>query len=43
MSRGGDIAEKKERKEAFANIKKAAEKFGVEVTEKDWKELADKK
>jgi hypothetical protein len=32
-----------ERKEAFANIKKAAKKFGVEVNEKDWKELADKK
>ncbi len=32
-----------ERKEAFANIKKAAKKFGVEVKEKDWKELADKK
>ena len=32
-----------ERKEAFANIKKAAKKFGVKVNEKDWKELADKK
>ncbi len=32
-----------ERKEAFANIKKAAKKFGVEVNEKDWKELAHKK
>ena len=32
-----------ERKEAFANIKKAAKKFGVEVNEKDWKELVDKK
>ena len=32
-----------ERKEAFARIKKAAKKFGVEVNEKDWKELADKK
>ena len=32
-----------ERKEAFANIKKAAKKFGVDVTEKDWKELADTK
>jgi hypothetical protein len=32
-----------ERKEAFANIKKAAKKFGVEVNEKDWRELAGKK
>ena len=32
-----------ERKEAFENIKKAAKKFGVEVNEKDWKELAHKK
>lgn len=32
-----------ERKEAFENIKKAAKKFGVEVKEKDWKELAEKK
>ncbi len=32
-----------ERKEAFANIKKAAKKFGVEVNEKDWNELAHKK
>ena len=32
-----------ERKEAFEKIKKAAKKFGVEVNEKDWKELADKK
>ena len=32
-----------ERKEAFANIKKAAKKFGVTVNEKDWKELMDKK
>lgn len=32
-----------ERKEAFENIKKAAKKFGVEVHEKDWKELAHKK
>ena len=32
-----------ERKEAFENIKKAAKKFDVEVTEKDWKELGDKK
>lgn len=32
-----------ERKEAFEKIKKAAKKFGVEVKEKDWKELADKK
>ena len=32
-----------ERKEAFANIKKAAKKFDVEVSEKNWKELVDKK
>ncbi len=32
-----------DRKEAFDNIKKAAKKFGVEVNEKDWKELAHKK
>lgn len=32
-----------DRKEAFENIKKAAKKFGVEVNEKDWKELAHKK
>ena len=32
-----------ERKEAFENIKKAAKKFGVEVNEKDWKEITDKK
>jgi hypothetical protein len=32
-----------ERKEAFENIKKAAKKFGVEVAEKDWKELGAKK
>jgi hypothetical protein len=32
-----------ERKEAFEHIKKAAKKFGVEVNEKDWKELAHKK
>lgn len=32
-----------ERKKAFENIKKAAKKFGVEVHEKDWKELAHKK
>ena len=32
-----------ERKEAFTNIKKAAKKFGVEVNEKDCKELAHKK
>lgn len=32
-----------ERKEAFANIKKAAKKFDVEVTEKGWKEPGDKK
>ncbi|HUR10550.1 MAG TPA: DUF6582 domain-containing protein [Flavitalea sp.] len=28
-----------DRKDAFENIKKAAKKFGVEVNEKDWKEL----
>ncbi len=32
-----------DRKKAFENIKKAAKKFGVEVNEKDWKELAHKK
>lgn len=32
-----------ERKEAFKNIKKAAKKFGVTITEKDRKELAHKK
>jgi hypothetical protein len=32
-----------ERKAAFENIKKAAKRFGVEVNEKDWKELAHKK
>ncbi len=32
-----------ERKGAFQNIKNAAKKFGVEVNEKDWKELAHKK
>ena len=32
-----------ERKKAFEKIKRAAKKFGVEVNEKDWKELADKK
>ena len=32
-----------EREEAFERIKKAAKKFGVEVKEKDWKELGDKK
>ncbi|MDB5279837.1 hypothetical protein QWZ08_09990 [Ferruginibacter paludis] len=32
-----------ERKAAFDNIKKAAKRFGVEVNEKDWKELAHKK
>jgi hypothetical protein len=29
----------KERDEAFARIKKAAAKFGVEMTENSWKEL----
>ena len=32
-----------ERKEAFANIKKAAKKFDVEVSEKNWQQLVDKK
>ena len=29
----------KERDEAWKRIKKAAEKFGVELNEKDWREL----
>ena len=28
-----------EREQAFANIKKAAEHYGVDMTEKNWKEL----
>ena len=32
-----------ERKNAFANIKKAAKKFGVKVGEKSWEELGEKK
>lgn len=31
-----------ERDQAFANIKKAAEHFGVHVEEKDWRELGKK-
>jgi len=31
-----------ERDRAFANIKKAAEHYGVEVAEKDWRELGRK-
>lgn len=31
-----------ERDEAFARIKKAADKFGVEVHEKSWRELGKK-
>ena len=32
----------KERDEAFRRIKKAADKFGVEVNEKSWRELGKK-
>ncbi len=31
-----------ERDQAFANIKKAAEHYGVEVQEKDWRDLGKK-
>ena len=31
-----------ERDQAFANIKKAAEHYGVDVTETDWHQLGDK-
>ena len=31
-----------EREQAFANIKKAAKHFDVEITEKHWKDLGDK-
>jgi hypothetical protein len=32
-----------EREQAFANIKKAAEHYGVDVSEKSWREAAHKK
>jgi hypothetical protein len=32
-----------EREQAFANIKKAAEHYGVDVSEDSWRELAHKK
>ncbi|MDQ3323899.1 MAG: hypothetical protein M3525_15910 [Acidobacteriota bacterium] len=31
-----------DRDSAFANIKKAAEHYGVEISEKDWRELGKK-
>jgi hypothetical protein len=31
-----------EREQAFANIKKAASHYGVEMTAKSWRELAEK-
>jgi len=36
-----DVSDK-EREEAFHNIKAAARKYGVEMTETDWKQLGSK-